>query len=152
MRLRALDTGSHDGNRRSNMLTRRDLVGCALCALAGFAATDAGAQGTQTGGLKRTILTRIDGPTPGYETIEAKVEIDAGAIIAKHTHFGVETTFVVDGSLYFEAAGQEPKTYSKGEAIQVAPGVVHGGKAGDAPVLLSAVYVVDKGKPLATPA
>jgi len=131
------------------MLSRRGFVGCGLCALAGFSATDAGAQ---TAGLKRTILSRMDGPAPGYETIEAKVEADAGTVIAKHTHFGIETTYVLEGSLELEIAGQGAKTYAKGDAFQVPTGAVHGGKTGDAPIVLSGVYVVEKGKPLATPA
>jgi quercetin dioxygenase-like cupin family protein len=135
------------------MLTRRGLIGCALCAVAGFAATDAGAQqGTQTAGIKRTLLSRMDGPAPGYETISAKIEAPAGSLIAKHTHFGIETTYVVEGSLELEIAGQEPKTFSAGEAFQVPAGAVHGGKTGDKPIVLSGVYVVEKGKPLATPA
>ncbi len=134
------------------MLTRRGFMGCALCALAGFAATEAGAQGTQTPGIKRTIVSRVDGPTAGYETIEAKVEAPAGSLIAKHTHFGVESTFVEDGSLELEIVGQGTKTYAKGEAFQLPTGAVHGGKSGDQPIMLSTVYVVEKGKPLATPA
>jgi quercetin dioxygenase-like cupin family protein len=131
------------------MLSRRGFIGCGLCALAGFSATDAGAQ---TSGLKRTILSRIDGPIPGYETIEARIEAGAGAVIAKHTHFGIETTYVIEGSLELEIAGQPSKTYGKGDAFQVPAGAVHGGKTGDAPIVLSGVYVVEKGKPLATPA
>ncbi len=134
------------------MLTRRGFVGCAICAIAGFAASDAGAQSAQTPGLKRTILSRVDGPVDGYETIEAKVEAPAGSVIAKHTHPGVETTYIIEGSLHLEIAGQEPRTVSAGEAFQIPTGVVHGGKSGDTPVVLSGVYVVEKGKPLATPA
>ena len=130
------------------MLTRRGFVGCALCALAGFSAADAGAQ---TSGLKRTILSRLDGPAPGYETIEAKVEAEAGSLIARHTHPGVETTYIVEGSLSLEIEGQPARIYSKGEAFQVPTGAIHGGKTGDQPIVLSAVYVVEKGKPLATP-
>lgn len=134
------------------MLTRRGFVGCALCALSGFAATGVDAQGTQTPGLKRTILSRIDGPTPGYETIEARVEAAAGTPIARHTHFGVETTYVVEGSLELNIEGQGNKTYGKGDAFQVPTGAVHSGKTGDQGMVLSGVYVVEKGKPLATPA
>ena len=131
------------------MLTRRGFVGCAICALTGFAATEVGAQ---TPGLKRTILTRMDGPMPGYETIEARVEADPGAIIAKHTHPGIETSYIVEGSVDLEIVGEGTKTYSKGDAFQVPAGAVHGGKVGGTPVVLSGVYVVEKGKPLATPA
>ena len=119
------------------MLSRRGFVGCALCALAGFSATAAVAQGTQTPGLKRTILSRLDGPTPGYETIEVKIEIEAGAVVARHTHFGIETAFVVDGSLELAVEGVSSKTYSKGDEFQVPAGAIHGGKAGDQQIMLT---------------
>jgi quercetin dioxygenase-like cupin family protein len=134
------------------MLSRRGFVGCALCALTGFAATGVDAQSAASPGLKRTILSRVDGPTPGYETIEVKVEAPAGSPIAKHTHFGVESSYVLEGSLVLEVAGQEAKTFGKGDAFQVPPLTVHGGKTGDQPIVLATVYIVEKGKPLATPA
>ena len=135
------------------MLTRRGFVGCALCALAGFSANEAFAQqGTQTPGLKRTLISRKDGPTPGYETIEMKIEIEAGATVARHTHFGIETGFVVDGSLELTIEGVSSKAYSKGEGFQVPAGAIHGGKGGPDPITITSVYVVEKGKPLATPA
>jgi quercetin dioxygenase-like cupin family protein len=134
------------------MLTRRGFVGCALCAVVGFSATAAGAQSAQTPGLKRTVLSRTDGPAPGYETIEAKVEIDAGSVIARHTHFGIETSYVIEGGLELAMQGGEPKAYIAGQGFQVPTGVPHGGKTGDKPTTLLAVYVVEKGKPLATPA
>src|SRR5579863_6862652 len=134
------------------MLTRRGFVGCALCALGGFSATDADAQGTQTPGLKRTFLSRTDGPTAGYETIEAKVEIPPGSVVARHTHFGVETSYLIEGSLTLDVQGVGPKSYAAGQGFQVPPLTPHGAKSGDKPSVLIGVYVVEKGKPLATPA
>ena len=132
------------------MLTRRGFVGCALCALTGFSATDAGAQGA--GGLKRTLLSRMDAPTPGYEIIEMRVEIPAGSVIARHIHFGVETSYVIEGSTMLDVQGVGPKIYTAGQGFQVPPVTPHGGKCGDKPAVLLGVYVVEKGKPLATPA
>ena len=129
------------------MLTRRGFVGCTLCALAGFSATGTQAQ---VPGIKRTILNRTDGPAPGYETIEAKVEAPAGGVIARHTHPGIETSYVLEGSLELDIEGIGPKTYSAGDGFQVPTGAPHGGKTGDKAVTLMAVYVVEKGKPLAT--
>ena len=134
------------------MLTRRGFVGCALCALGGLSATDAGAQGTQTAGLKRTILSRVDGPTPGYETIEAKVEIPAGSVVARHTHFGVETGYVIDGELNLVIEGVGEKKLATGDGFQIQAGVPHGGKNGASPTVIAGTYVVEKGKPLASPA
>ncbi len=127
------------------MLSRRSFVGCALCALAGFEATGVAAQG-----LTRTILSRTDGPTPGYETIEAKVEIPAGAPIARHKHFGIETSYVIAGSVDLDVEGVGPRTYHAGDGFQVPTETPHGGKCVEAATLIG-VYVVEKGKPLATP-
>ncbi len=71
------------------MLTRRGFAACALCAVTGFVATGAEAQNAP-GGLKRTIFTRMDGPMEGYETVNARVDLDAGTLIARHTHPGIE--------------------------------------------------------------
>ncbi|MDE3176743.1 MAG: cupin domain-containing protein [Pseudomonadota bacterium] len=134
------------------MLTRRGFVGCALCALSGFSATEADAQAAQTPGLKRTIISRTDGPAAGYETIEAKVEIPAGSVIARHIHFGIETSYLVEGSIELDVQGVGPKTYAAGQGFQVPTATPHGGKGGDKPTVLIGVFVVEKGKPLATPA
>jgi quercetin dioxygenase-like cupin family protein len=87
------------------MLTRRGFAGvasCAICGLAGFMTTDASAQSAQpTPGLTRKILSQIDGPIPGYTTISADVTIEPGAKVARHTHPGIESSYVVEGSLNF---------------------------------------------------
>lgn len=134
------------------MLTRRLFSACALCAVAGFVASGADAQVPT--GLKRTIIKRLDGPAPGYETVNVKVEIEPGALIARHTHPGIESTYVVDGTLELtvEGEGGGTRTLNSGDGFEVPPGVVHGGKNGDKPTTLAATYVVEKGKPLASPA
>ena len=83
------------------MLTRRGFAGfasCAICAVTGFIATEASAQGAPpavTPGVKRTTLSQMDGPMPGYVTINMEVEIDPGVTIARHTHPGIESSYVL---------------------------------------------------------
>ena len=134
------------------MLTRRGFAACALCALGGFVATGAEAETNPTPGLKRTLLKQTDGPVEGYVTIEMRVDIEPGATVARHTHPGVESGFVVEGSLEFAVDGEATRTVSAGDAIQVATGVPHGGKNGPAKTVVVSTYVVEKGKPLASPA
>src|SRR4029079_9354298 len=53
------------GHREVVMLTRRSFTGfasCALCAITGFIATEASAQGAPPGGVNRKILSKTDGP------------------------------------------------------------------------------------------
>jgi quercetin dioxygenase-like cupin family protein len=133
------------------MLTRRGFAACALCAISGFTATAAEAQ-SATPGLKRTILQRMDGPAPGYETLLVVVDIDASALVARHTHPGVEVTYVLEGETELTIEGQEPLKLSPGKSAQVPTGVPHAAKNGDKPTRLAVTYVVEKGKPLASPA
>ncbi len=130
------------------MLNRRVFVTCALCAAAGLA-VEAGAQ---TPGVVRTVLQRMDAPEPGYEIILAQGDIPAGATVAWHTHPGVETAIVLQGSGELSARGQPVRRIAAGDSFQVATGLPHSLQNGDAPLRIASTYVVEKGKPLATPA
>ncbi len=102
-------------------------------------------------GVKRTILTRTDAPAgPGYEAVMAVAEIAPGARIGKHRHSGVELAFVLDGSVTVERDGQPGTTLKSGEPI-VNIGPHDAVNTGKVPARLLAVYVVEKGKPLAEP-
>jgi quercetin dioxygenase-like cupin family protein len=92
-------------------------------------------------GLKRTIITRTDGPMDGYETVNVRVDLDAGTLVARHTHPGIESSYVVEGGLELG-----------GDGFRVPAGTPHGGKNGNKPTTLAVTYVVEKGKPLASPA
>jgi len=131
------------------MLTRRGFAACALCAVTGFLATGAEAQNA---GLKRTIITRTDGPMDGYETVDVRVDLDAGTLVARHTHPGIESSYVVEGQLELSVDGVGTRTFNAGEGFQVPTRVPHSGKNGDKPTVLAVTYVVEKGKPLASPA
>jgi len=140
------------------MLTRRGfagVAGCAICSIAGFAATEAQAQPsapTTANGVTRQILSRTDGPAPGYETIIMDVKLEKGASIAPHTHPGIESTYVMEGSIELPVKGQETKVYKAGQAFQVPPETPHaGGRPSNEDVRLMINYIVEKGKPLAKP-
>jgi len=133
------------------MLTRRGFAACAICAVTGFLATGAEAQNAPAG-LKRTIIKRTDGPMDGYESVNARVDLDAGALVARHTHPGIESSYVVEGALELSVDGEGTRIFKAGDGFQVPTGVPHSGKNGDKATVLAITYVVEKGKPLASPA
>jgi quercetin dioxygenase-like cupin family protein len=143
------------------MLTRRGFAGiasCAICGLAGFVATDASAQGAQpatsSGGVTRQILSQIDGPVAGYTTIIMDVTIEPGVTIARHTHPGVESSYIIEGGgTELPIEGQPTRILKAGDAFQVPPETPHaGGKASDTKTRVLVNYIVEKGKPVAKPA
>jgi len=131
------------------MRSRRGFIGCALCAAAGLVATQVAAQ---TGGLTRKMLGSIDYPGDGKVSILMTVEIAPDAVIARHTHPGVESSVIMEGEVMLEVEGQPARTYKAGEGFQVPPGVPHGGRNGPATSRIAATFIVEKDKPLASPA
>lgn len=141
------------------MLTRRgfaSVASCAICSVAGFAASEAFAQGsaaTTANGVTRKVLSRTDGPAAGYETIIMDVTLDPGASVARHTHPGIEFTYVMEGEIELPIQGRPTQMLKAGEAFQVPPETPHaGGKPTTAKTRLLVNYIVERGKPLATPA
>jgi quercetin dioxygenase-like cupin family protein len=106
----------------------------------------------QQPGIKRTPLQKVEFPD-GYNTITAIAEVPAGGAAGRHTHPGIETGYVLEGELNLLIDGQPEKTLKVGDSYQIPAGVVHDAKAhGDKAMKVLGVYVVDKTKPLASPA
>ena len=141
------------------MLSRRGFSGfaaCAICGIAEFIATEVSAQGTQpaaTPGVTRKILSQTDGPAPGYVTLLVEATIEPGVTVARHTHPGIESAYVLEGGLELPIQGQPTRMVKAGDGFQIPPETPHaGGKPGDAKSRILITYVVEKGKPLASPA
>jgi quercetin dioxygenase-like cupin family protein len=107
---------------------------------------------TQTQTIKRTPLQKFDVPGTNYETVIGMAEIVPNVNIGKHTHPGPESGFMLEGDMTLLVEGQPPLVVKKGDSYKVAPGAVHDAKSGAAGAKVIATYVVEKGKPLASPA
>ena len=104
-------------------------------------------------GIKRTDLQKHDLSIPGREVVQQMVELAPGTVVARHTHPGEEISVMLEGELLLEIAGKPPVTLKAGQAFTVPKGAVHGVKStGSAPVKLLATYIVEKDKPLRSPA
>ena len=124
----------------------------AVCAIPLVLAA-AGAAFAQASGLTRTVVTKADVSVPGREAVVARVEIAPGATAGRHTHPGDEISYVTDGTVELRIDGQPPRMVNAGESFVIPAGTIHDAHNGtSAPVKLVGVYVVEKGKPLATPA
>ena len=107
----------------------------------------------QNSGLTRTLVGRADVSVPGREAVVARVEVSPGTYAGRHTHPGDEISYVLDGEAELLIDGQPPRIVKAGESFVIPAGVIHDAhNASNAPVRLVGVYVVEKGKPLASPA
>jgi quercetin dioxygenase-like cupin family protein len=101
--------------------------------------------------IKRTPLQTVDFP-PGYNVISAIVELSSGCA-GRHTHPGVEDSYVMEGAILLKIEGKPDQTYKAGESFQVPPGAVHDACVVPGQVFkILGTFIVEKGKPLATPA
>ena len=106
----------------------------------------------QQPGITRTILQKADDPgAAGYEAIMGIAEIPAGAMSGKHRHHGTELGFVLSGSVVVEKDGKVAATYKAGDAFKNESDIHNARNTSKDPVKILAVYLVEKGKPLAEP-
>ncbi|MCF4128933.1 cupin domain-containing protein [Methylobacterium sp. SyP6R] len=131
------------------MLSRRIFTGCAICAAFGLVADDASAQ--PSGGIKRTITARTDGPAEGYETLQVIVDIEPNVTLDWHTYPGTEAGYALDGVGELRVKGEAPRTMRSGFSWMTAPDTPHMLKNGPQATRLLVTFTVQKGKPLATP-
>jgi len=115
-------------------------------------ALGAGALNAQQPGFKRIEVQDRDLSIPGRHAVQARAEFEPGAAIGRHTHPGEELSIVLEGTLVLEVDGQPARTVKAGESFFVPAGVVHAGKnPGEGKAVVFATYIVEKGKPVATP-
>jgi len=112
----------------------------------------ADAQTPSAPAIKRAILQRFDLGSD-REVVTAIAEVPPGMAAGRHTHPGPETSYVVEGSATLEVEGEVPRLVKAGDSFAIPAGKVHDAKVvGDKPVKVLATYIIEKGKPLATPA
>jgi quercetin dioxygenase-like cupin family protein len=122
-----------------------------VAGLAAFAV--AGVVIAQQAGFTRVALQTQDLSAPGRVAVQARAEFDPGVAAGRHTHPGEELGYVLEGQLELRIDGQAPRIVKAGETFFVPAGLVHDGvNTGSGKAKVLATYVVEKGKPVATPA
>jgi quercetin dioxygenase-like cupin family protein len=128
-------------------MLKKILLGLTIVAFAG-----AGVAIAQQGGIKRTPLQKIEFPD-GYNTVSGIAEIQPGGTAGRHTHPGIETGYLLEGEADLVVDGKPDQHLKAGDSYSIPAGVVHDAKVhGDKALKVLAIYVVDKTKPLASPA
>ncbi|MCM2326284.1 MAG: cupin domain-containing protein [Lysobacter sp.] len=107
----------------------------------------------QSPGIQRQVLQRAAGPDGGHEVLLVRIEIAPGAAAGRHSHPGVETGYLLEGEAVMEVDGEAPRRLGPGDTYLIPAGRIHDARAvGARPVTVIATFVVERGKPLATPA
>ena len=112
----------------------------------------AGVALAQQSGIKRTPLQKVEFPD-GYATVTGIAEIPAGGSAGRHTHPGIEMGYLLEGEADLLIDGKPDQHLKAGDSYSIPAGAVHDAKVhGDKALKVLGIYVVDKTKPLASPA
>ena len=129
------------------MKNKKAIMAFLIAVIVGFALP--GDAFAQPKGVYRTDLQRHDLSAPGWEVVQARVDIDAGVLAPKHSHPGEEIVYVLEGVLEYHLEGQAPVRLKAGDVLFIPAGVVHSAKnVGKVKGSELATYTVEKGKPL----
>src|SRR5215831_13179422 len=102
--------------------------------------------------IKRTPLQTVDFP-PGFNVVSAIAEIAPGNCAGRHTHPGVESSYVMEGAILLKVEGKPDQTLKAGESFQIPANTPHDACTVPGQVFkVLAYYIIEKGKPLASPA
>jgi quercetin dioxygenase-like cupin family protein len=134
------------------MLNRRGFVSCAVCAAVGLVASPGEANAQGTPGFTRKILQKTEYPGDKYVCVLVEVEIDPNVLVARHTHPGVESSYWAAGTSTLSVKGQPDRALKAGDGFQIPPEVPHSVRNGPEKSRVIATYIVEKDKPLASPA
>jgi quercetin dioxygenase-like cupin family protein len=104
----------------------------------------------QQSGIKRTITRSIDFPA-GYTTVTAVVELGPGICSGRHTHPGVDSGYVIQGDFVLKVDGQPEQNLKAGDSFATQPMTPHDACSVSGAKLVD-TWVIEKGKPLASPA
>lgn len=102
--------------------------------------------------IKRTPLQTVDVVGSPYQTVTGIAEIAANVNIGRHTHPGYETGYVMEGDLTLLVEGKPPLALKPGDSYQIPLNAIHDARSGEKGAKVLAVYIVERGKPLVTPA
>jgi quercetin dioxygenase-like cupin family protein len=133
--------------RAPRPLSSIPLTAAAVLVLAGAAVA------AQPAGVAKTTLQEQGFPGPPNHTVLVRTRVAPGAEVAPHTHPGAEMAYVLSGRAQVRIEGQAPRTLGPGGSFSVPPGTPHAVRnAGPGPLTILSTYVVDRGKPIASPA
>ena len=128
-------------------MIRKILFGLTVVAFVG-----AGAAIAQQGSIKRTPLQKVEFPE-GYATVTGLAEIPPGGTAGRHTHPGIEMGYLLEGEADLIIEGKPDQHLKAGDSSSIPAGAVHDARVhGDKALKVIGIYVVDKTKPMTSPA
>jgi quercetin dioxygenase-like cupin family protein len=118
--------------------------------IAAFGVTLAREPGTPSMVVPEQLIAEALAGEDNKEVVVQLYTFPPGTVLPWHIHPDAhEIAYVLQGTLTFQRAGEQPRDIKTGEADYLAPNIVHRGmNNGDVPVKLYVVRIKPKDKPL----
>ena len=130
------------------MLKRRDFVSGAICTMIGVAYSQARAQAQKAPGYALKFLKKTEYPGDNYVCILVQDDLQPAERVPRHMHPGVESSYLVSGSLTLSVKGQPDLIVKAGDGYQIPPETPHSIQNGPEKSTIVATFIVEKDKPL----
>ncbi len=109
--------------------------------------------GAQQPKAKWTELQRHDIPGTGREGVTMAIEIPPGVSSARHSHPGEDFGYLIEGTIVLQVDGKPPMTVRAGQVFFTERGHIHSARnIGTTTARAVDTYIIDRGKPVITPA
>jgi quercetin dioxygenase-like cupin family protein len=129
----------------------RRISALALLAITALAAGVAQAQAPEA--IVRTPLQKSEYPGPLHMSHLMQIVVAPGGVVPRHTHPGIEMGVVQEGEGSLLIEGSPELALKAGSSYAIPPGAIHSAKnTGTTPLKIIGTFVVEKAKPLASPA
>jgi quercetin dioxygenase-like cupin family protein len=102
-------------------------------------------------GITRTPLGTSDFPA-GFQTVMGVATIPANTCFERHSHPGMENAYMLEGEVLLKIEGQPEKRVKVGEIVQIPANAPHSGCTPASGAKVLTTHVIEKGKPLSSPA
>jgi quercetin dioxygenase-like cupin family protein len=103
--------------------------------------------------VHKTTLQSQAFPDPVYNTVTVRTLVDHGGAVLRHTHPGVEMAYIVSGDALVKIMGRPDQMLKAGDSFAVTPETPHiVQNIGPETLTIVSTYVVDRSKPIVTPA
>ena len=89
----------------------------------------------------------------GYHSVTVKTTVDKGGTVLPHTHPGIENSYILEGQGTLKIQGKPDRMVKAGDSFAIPAAAVHSlTNTGPGPITIITTYILEKDKPLATPA
>jgi quercetin dioxygenase-like cupin family protein len=100
-------------------------------------------------GFTGTTIQTVEGP-PGYQTVTAVGQFSPGSCAGRHTHPGIENSYILEGEGVIKVDGKPDQRVKAGDPFNIPAGAIHDACTTGGMKIL-AVQIIEKGKPRVTP-